>query len=131
MKDLIRLNKMQFYGYHGVSAAERETGRRFEVDCELEVDLAEAGHSDQLADTIDYARVYDIISRITQDKAFSLLEGLARELAEAILAEFPVYRVTLRVRKLHPPINGPIGSIEVELTRQQGDTSKLLNNSKR
>jgi len=131
MKDLIRLNKMQFYGYHGVSAAERETGRRFEVDCELEVDLAEAGHSDQLADTIDYARVYDIISRITQDKAFSLLEGLARELAEAILAEFPVYRVTLRVRKLHPPINGPIGSIEVELTRQQGDTFKLLNNSKR
>ena len=131
MKDLIRLNRMQFYGYHGVSAAERETGRRFEVDCELEVDLAEAGHTDQLADTIDYARIYEIIRRITQDKAFSLLEGLARELADALLTEFPVYRVTLRVRKLHPPINGPIGSIEVELTRLQGDTSKLLNNSER
>jgi len=129
MKDLIRLNQMQFYGYHGVSDAERETGRRFEVDAELEVDLAEAGHSDQLVDTIDYARVYEVIRSITQDKAFSLLEGLAQELASAILAEFAVYRVTLRVRKLHPPINGAIGSIEVELTRMQGDTSKLLNNS--
>ena len=129
MKDMIRLNQMQFYGYHGVSAAERETGRRFEVDCELEVDLADAGHTDQLADTVDYGRVYDVIRAITEGRAFSLLEGLAHELVTAILAEFPVYRVTLRVRKLHPPISGTIGSIEVELSRLQGDTSKLLNNS--
>ena len=71
----------------------------------------------------------DVIRTITEGRAFSLLEGLAHELATALLAEFPVYRATLRVRKLHPPINGTIGSIEVELSRQQGDTSKLLNNS--
>jgi dihydroneopterin aldolase len=128
MKDKIRLNQMQFYGYHGVSTAERETGRRFEIDCELEVDLADAGHTDQLADTIDYGRVYEVIRKITEGQAFSLLEGLAQELASTLLAEFPAYRVTLRVRKLHPPIAGAVGSIEVELSRLQGDTSKLLNN---
>lgn len=127
MRDTIRLNGLTFYGYHGVGVAERETGRQYEVDCELSVDLAEAGSSDQLADTIDYSRVYEVIREIVTGRAFSLLEGLAAELARTLLDQFDIYGVTVRVRKLHPPINGPINSIEVEVARNQGDLSKLLN----
>lgn len=127
MKDCIRLTGMSFYGYHGVAAAERETGRMFEVDCELEVDLAEAGRSDQLTDTIDYAKVYDIVRETVEGTAFSLLEGLAGRLATQILDDFGAYRVTLRVRKLDPPLGGHVKHIEVELTRHQADTQKLLN----
>ncbi len=130
MKDIIRLANMSFYGYHGVSASERETGRMFEVDCELEVDLADAGHSDRLTDTIDYTKVYKVIKESLEDKAFSLLEAIAGQLASKLLDNFPVYSVTLRVRKLNPPIAGHIKYIEVELTRRQGDTGKLLNNKK-
>jgi dihydroneopterin aldolase len=130
MKDIIRLANMSFYGYHGVSASERETGRMFEVDCELEVDLADAGHSDRLTDTIDYTKVYKVIKETLEDKAFSLLEAIAGQLASKLLDNFPVYSVTLRVRKLNPPIAGHINYIEVELTRRQGDTGKLLNNKK-
>jgi 7,8-dihydroneopterin aldolase/epimerase/oxygenase len=125
MKDVIRLVGLSFYGYHGVSAAEKETGRAFEIDCELQVDLAQAGHSDQLADTVDYTQVYALIKDVVEGKAYSLLEGLANELAGLLLDKFPVYRVTLQVRKLHPPIAGQIRHIEVEVTRDQGDTSKL------
>lgn len=128
MKDIIRLSGLSFYGYHGATAAEKETGRIFEVDCELEVDLAEAGRSDQLSDTIDYRQAYDVIKEAVEGRAFSLLEGLASHLATKILDRFPVYRVTLRVRKMTPPIPGQIKFIEVELTRHQGDTSKLLDN---
>jgi len=128
MKDIIRMTGMSFYGYHGVSAAERETGRMFEVDCELEVDLAEAGKTDQLTDTVDYARVYETIRTIVEGKAYSLLEGLAGALVAKVLDEFSVYRVTLRVRKLNPPVNGRVKYIEVELTRHQADTSKLIDN---
>ena len=130
MKDIIRLASMSFYGYHGVSASERETGRMFEVDCELEVDLADAGHSDRLTDTIDYTKVYEVIKESLEDKAFSLLEAIAGQLAAKLLDNFPIYSVTLRVRKLNPPIAGHIKYIEVELTRSQGDTGKLLNNKK-
>ncbi|MCK4461784.1 MAG: dihydroneopterin aldolase [candidate division Zixibacteria bacterium] len=119
---------MSFYGYHGVSAAERETGRMFEVDCELEVDLAEAGKSDQLTDTVDYAHVYETIRETVEGKAFSLLERLAGELAARVLDRFGVYRVTLRVRKLNPPVRGRVKHIEVELTRHQADTTKLIDN---
>ena len=125
MTDVIRFGGLSFYGYHGVSAAEKETGRVFEIDCELEVDLATAGKTDRLTDTIDYRTVYEVIREMVEGRAFSLLEGLAADLAEKILEMFPVYRVTLKVRKINPPIPGQIKFIEVEITRHQTDTSKL------
>ena len=125
MKDVIRLAGMSFYGYHGVSAAEKETGRQFEVDCELELDIADAAQSDRLSDTVDYTKVYITIKDVVEGKAFALLESLAGELAALLLDKFPIYRVTLKVRKLHPPVAGAIRHIEVEVTRQQGDTQKL------
>lgn len=125
MKDSIRLIGLSFYGYHGVTAAEKETGRMFEVDCELDLDLAAAGHSDRLANTVDYRKVYGLIKETVEGTAFALLEGLAGKLSARILDKFPVERVTLRVRKLHPPIAGPVKYIEVETTRYQGDTSKI------
>jgi dihydroneopterin aldolase len=117
---------MTFYGYHGVSAAEKETGRRFEVDCELVADLAGPGKTDNLTDTIDYAAVYDLIADMVQNRSFSLLEGLATHLATEVLAAFDVIEVTIRVRKLVPPINGNIDHIEVEVTRRQTAPEKLL-----
>lgn len=126
MKDIIRLGGMSFYGYHGVTAAEKETGRVFEVDCELEVDLADAGKSDRLTDTIDYEKVYMLVKDAVESTAFSLLEGLADRIAITLLERFPIYKVTLKVRKMNPPIPGQIKFIEVELTRYQTDTDKLV-----
>ena len=125
MKDIIRLVGLSFYGYHGVSAAEKETGRMFEVDCELQLDLATAGHTDNLRDTVDYGHVYAVIRDAVEGKAYALLEGLAADLAGILLDKFPIYGVTLKIRKLHPPVAGPAKYIEVEVTRFQGDTSKL------
>lgn len=124
--DRIRLVNMTFYGYHGVSAAEKETGRRFEVDCELAVDLAEAGKTDRLTNTIDYAAVYDLVAGIVQNTSFSLLEGLAATVATRVLEEFPVVEATIRVRKVIPPISGYVDYIEVEVTRRQTTPEKLL-----
>ena len=117
---------MSFYGFHGVSAAEKETGREYEVDCELEVDLADAGQSDRLKDTVDYAQVYTVVRETVEGTAYALLEGLATGLATKVLDRFPVYRVTLKVRKLTPPIPGHIRFIEVEITRYQSDMTKLI-----
>jgi dihydroneopterin aldolase len=130
MKDIIRLNGLSFYGYHGVTAAEKETGRLFEVDCEVEVDLADAGQTDSLTDTIDYEQIYNVIKDIVEGKAFSLLEGLAKEIAGRILEQFPIYRITLKVRKMNPPIAGHIKFIEVEISRYQADVDKLIDEAK-
>jgi dihydroneopterin aldolase len=128
--DVIRLGGMIFYGYHGVSAAEKETGRRFEVDCELEADLAAPGKTDKLTDTIDYVAVYNCIREVVEGQAFSLVESLATTLADNILEKFPIFRVTLKVRKKIPPIAGTIEHIEIEVTRRQPDASKIISDNK-
>ncbi len=117
--DKVRLVGMSFYGYHGVTAAEKETGRMFEIDCEMAVDLTSAGSSDRLADTVDYEKVFRLIKETVEGKAFSLLEGLAQRLAAHLIKSFEIDSVTLRVRKMNPPIAGHIRHVEVELTRRK------------
>jgi len=112
---LIRLHNMTFYGFHGVSKAERETGRRFEVDCELEVDIAHAAETDKLADTVNYTAVYDAVEEIVQRNRFNLLETVAARIAHTLILRFAPKRVIVRVRKRIPPIPGNLDYIEVEL----------------
>ena len=115
----VRLQRMTFYGFHGVSKAERETGRRYEVDCELVFDFSKAGHSDQLKDTINYREVYQAVEKLLTTDHLQLLETLATRLVEGLLATFPVDAVKVRVRKMIPPIPGNLDYIEVELARER------------
>ena len=105
---------MTFYAFHGVSRAEKETGRRFEVDCELEVDITHAAQSDRLTDTVNYTLVYDRVEQIVQRSRFNLLETVAARIAGDLLASFEARRVIVRVRKKIPPIPGHLDHIEVE-----------------
>jgi dihydroneopterin aldolase len=111
---IIRLHNMTFYGYHGVSHAERETGRRFEVDCELELDVARAAATDKLADTMNYTAVYEVVEEIVGRNKFNLLETVAARIARRIIDDFAPKRVLVRVRKRIPPIPGNLDYIEVE-----------------
>jgi dihydroneopterin aldolase len=49
----------------------------------------------------------------------NLLERLAILIAEALLREFPALEVTVRVRKLTPPLGGLVGTPGVQLTRRR------------
>lgn len=117
MADVIRLHNMMFYGYHGVSPAEKETGRRFEVDLELFVNTRSASESDKLTDTVNYTQVYETVEEILSREHFSLLETIAERLAAAVLRRFKVEGVVVRVRKMIPPIPGNLDYIEVEIHR--------------
>lgn len=117
---IVRLQRMTFYAFHGVSQAEQETGRRYEVDCELEFDFSKAGESDNLKDTINYTRVYDTIERVLTSGNTKLLETLGTRIVRQILDSFPVDRVKVRVRKMIPPIPGSLDFIEVELEQGRG-----------
>ncbi|MGB2805826.1 MAG: dihydroneopterin aldolase [Candidatus Zixiibacteriota bacterium] len=119
---VIRLHNMTFYGYHGVSAAERQTGRRFEVDIELAVDMDKAAASDRLQDTVNYTEVYRTVEELVAQDRFSLLETIAVRLAEEILKKFEPKEVTVRVRKKIPPVPGNLDHIEVEIKRAFSST---------
>lgn len=115
---IIRLQNMTFYGYHGASAAEKETGRRYEVDCELHLDLAAASRSDKLTDTVNYAEVYRQVEHVMKSKRYSLLESLAADICEQLLEHPALDKVVVRVRKKIPPIPGNLDHIEVEIEKK-------------
>lgn len=118
--DRIRIANMTFYGHHGVAESERALGGRFHIDVELALDLRRAGGSDEVADTVDYQRVYEVVAEVERSHRYRLLEALAHNAAEAILAHFAVAEVTVRVRKTGVPLGGLIDFAEVEITRRPG-----------
>lgn len=117
----IRLNNMLFYGYHGVDESEQSRGGTFEVDLEIETELADAAFSDNLKKTVDYSDVYTMVHDCLTGKKFYLLEKLAGHIAESVLNKYDVNSVMVKVRKPHAPVKGVMGSVEVEIVRSRKD----------
>ncbi len=117
MSDKILLQNMMFYGFHGLNEYEREQGQRFYLDVEIATELAAAGKSDALEDTVDYASVYACVKDITENNRFFLLEALAEKIAAAILTFNKVVGVAVRIRKPAVPIPGQLDYVQVEIKR--------------
>jgi len=108
---------MSFYGYHGVSAAEKEIGKRFTVDIEMVIDTLEASRSDDLRDTIDYQEVYRVVGEFITNNTFHLTETVAEGIADRVYESFEPIGLRVRVRKNTPPFPGHLDYIEIETTR--------------
>jgi dihydroneopterin aldolase len=117
--DKLFLDDVRFFGRHGVTAAERALGAWFSVDVELALDLGPAAQTDSLEATVDYGHVARRIVEIGMKGRVNLIERLAGSIADALLREFPVERVRVRVRKLAPPLEGLTGTPAVELVRDR------------
>ncbi|MEN6642563.1 MAG: dihydroneopterin aldolase [Armatimonadia bacterium] len=120
-RDRIRLTNMTFYGHHGVEDSERRLGGRFAMDLELVRDLGRAGQTDDLTQTVDYKAVYELVRHTEAARGYLLMEALAYDVAMAILREFEVDEVTVRVRKQSVPLGGLVDHAEVEMTRRKGE----------
>ena len=115
----IALRGIEFDGRHGATAVERRTTRKFEVDVELDCEVAAAERGDRLADTVDYSRVAEIVVGVGAGEPHHLLESLARRMLDAVGNKFPAVRgVRLSLRKLNPPsCPGHPAYAEVRLSR--------------
>jgi dihydroneopterin aldolase len=114
--DRIELRGMSFLGRHGVRPAEREQAQEFKVDIEVEADLAEAGRTDLLADTVDYTQVRAAARAVIEGPPAKLLETLAGRIAELVLQVPRVASVSVRVAK-RPASMQPIESAAVHIKR--------------
>ena len=117
--DVIRIVGLREMGVHGVLPEEHGRPQPFEVDVELMVDLARAGVSDDLADTVDYGAVCETVSRVVAEEQYELLERLATRIAEVCCADGRVLRATVEVRKLHPPVRAMLDHVAVRVERER------------
>ena len=107
---------MRFYAHHGCFVQERAIGTHFTVDLSFTTDTSRAEVSDNIADTVSYLNVYQVVKAQMQQPS-NLLEHVARRVGEAVLREFPaVASITVKVSKMNPPLGGQMDSVSVELT---------------
>ena len=121
--DRIRLKNLIFYAHHGFYEAERELGQKFEIDIEVECDLQAPAHEDDLKQTIDYRRIYQIAKQTFEDYKFKLIETVAEKIAGEVLTMPGIATILIRVRKPHVPLNGLLDYVEVEIFRENNKPS--------
>ncbi len=117
MVDRIELRNLRLLGVHGALAEEQARAQPFEIDLDVEADLAAAARSDDLADTVDYGALAEAMGRVVESERYSLLEALAERMAEVALADDRVQSVTVTLRKLRPPVAVDLGTVGVRITR--------------
>lgn len=116
--DKIKVNNMEFYGYHGVFEEENKLGQRFRVNAVLELDLSQSAHTDNVEDSINYADVYQLCKDIVEGEPFNLVESVAERIAAGMLGKFEKLQLcTIEVVKPDPPIPGHYNSVAIEITR--------------
>ena len=120
--DRIFLRGMRFMACHGVLPHEREVPQPFEVDVEMGLDLRAAGESDDLDDTVNYAKVYDVVSTVLTVTRKYLIEAIAEEIADDLLRDFDSLRwVRVTVHKPAAPIDGIFSDVGVTILRRRKD----------
>jgi 7,8-dihydroneopterin aldolase/epimerase/oxygenase len=117
MSDRIQLSDIRCYGYVGFLPEEQVLGQWFVVDLGIDLDLAAAGRSDALDDTLDYRAVIDRTKTLVKTAKFALVERLAQAIADEILAFSQVVRVNVRLHKPSAPIPEFGGCITIDITR--------------
>lgn len=118
---MISIEDMRFFAYHGCFAEEAKTGRQFRVDLFFETDTLIAEETDKLDDTVNYRDVYHMIKEEMEIRSH-LLEHVARRIMDRLVRDFEgVLGAEVTVAKLHPPVDGQVGSVSVTLST--GDIS--------
>ncbi len=114
---LIKLERMEFYAFHGHFKEEQIVGNKFLVDVTIDADLEKPAKSDRLEDTLNYQKAYQII-RLEMTKKSHLLENIASRILDALYSNFDNIRsATVKISKLNPPIGGRMNCVSVTLTR--------------
>jgi 7,8-dihydroneopterin aldolase/epimerase/oxygenase len=115
--DKIILRGIRAYGRHGANLGERDLPQPFDIEADLELDLARARCSDLLADTVDYAALHARIVAIVQETSFALLERLGEEILREIRTDERICAARIAIAK--PGIlRGATPTVEVAFEAQ-------------
>ena len=118
--DKILIRDLKIFAYHGVNPEEKRDGQNFVFDIDLSVNMTKACHSDDVNDTVSYAKVVKTVIRTVTEKKYDLLEKVAQVTADAVLAEYPeVFCVDITLKKPEAPVKADFGWVGVKISRER------------
>lgn len=120
--DKIIIKNLKVYSYHGVNDEEKVRGQEFVVDAILELDLSTACDSDDINDTVSYAKVIKTIGKVMGRESYNLLEKLTMQIIKEIFLLYTaVESVEICVKKPMAPIKANFDYVAVNLKRYRSD----------
>lgn len=116
--DIIKIKGLKLFAYHGVNPEEKEQGQNFIFDIDLYVNLNKPCASDDVNDTVSYAKVVKTVRRVFTEKKYDLLEKCAQVVSDAIFDEYSeVQKVEITLKKPEAPVSAEFEYMAVNIVR--------------
>ena len=117
--DCIKIRQLEIFAYHGCNEDEKINGQKFYVDANLYTDVRTPGLSDDLEDTVNYAKACKFINKFMTENRFDLIEAVAEQTTRGLLKEFPKIKANdFTINKPNAPIKLPFGNVAVSISRK-------------
>lgn len=117
MNSYIFLESMRFFAYHGVGEQEALVGNEFTVNLRLKVDIRRAAETDDVADTVSYADVYEAV-KWEMNRPSKLLEHISGRIIHRLFRDFTqIEEIELKLAKRNPPMGADIAAAGIEVTQ--------------
>ena len=120
--DKIIVKGLKLFAYHGVNPEEKVDGQNFVLDITAELDTKKAQYSDNVDDTVSYAKIIKTVRAVFTEKCYDLIEAAANRVGVAVMQTYPeISRVTVLLMKPEAPIKAEFEYVAVEqtITREQ------------
>ncbi len=124
MADRISLTGLRVRGFHGVFEHERRDGQDFVVDITLWLDLTAAAATDDLAKTVHYGELAQLVAAVVAGPPRDLIEAVAAEIADRVMGSYPLHAVEVTVHKPAAPIPLDFADVAVTIRRSHKRTGE-------
>jgi len=115
IKNTIKLDKLNFFGYHGINKDEIKNGQNFVLDITINYKFSD-NINDDIENVIDYMKLYTVIKDSFQSQRFNLLESLGNKMLNDIKSNFKsIFYIKLNIRKPAISIDNNQDFINVEV----------------
>ncbi len=113
---------LKLFAYHGVNPEEKVDGQNFVLDITVTLNADKAKKSDDVNDTVSYAKIIKTVTAVFCEKSYDLIESAANKVGMAIMETYPVLdSVTVLLMKPEAPIKADFDYVAVEETINRGD----------
>lgn len=111
----IFLENVIFYAYHGIIPQETTVGNTFIINLTIKGDFIKSMETDDVADTISYADIYEVVKQEMSIPS-KLLEHVCGRIMKRLFQDFPaIEEVNIKLSKLNPPMGADIDSAGIEI----------------
>ena len=118
--DKILIKDLRLYAYHGVNPEEKIEGQNFLINMECEADLSLPCMSDNVDDTVSYAKIIKTVRRVAQCEKNDLLERVAQRVADELFSEFDkIMALNITLKKPEAPIKADFDYVAVTIERSR------------